>query len=456
MRTGSALLRSLGLVVVYWVHGIALVSGQTVSDGTGSDQKNSASPAKSPKGEVHRTSIDPESPPRNPPSRPASAGVERKGEAEGRADRPVEDEADRLPTATLADVEVAEATGPTSIRSAPVSAALTPSSPRPKTTPTALRGGESVSSIAGSSETGTLARPPEPEENASEENIPQELQRRAEKPAPSQAARGGHLVDRWEIPETLSPGMHEVEWPEWLFSGADLYVDEPPPYAEIATLPLFYVYPPRETELKRKMKKLVRKKIFREIRRHVKRRWRKLFKGDPTMRFSTYEETLAKINHIGKGGDRVDEFNDDYRTNEAKDQVFRRESRRGEPEIPLFTWGPLTVTDSGSLRFDMGTAAATEGDDIVVVEKVDVGENNAKPLFSGREYKLHTSLNVSVNDDFDAGRNYVPFLSSYGADIEVEWLSDILGREMVGAEFEVEFDDDGDVAAFFNFVIKSR
>jgi hypothetical protein len=63
---------------------------------------------------------------------------------------------------------------------------------------------------------------------------------------------------------------------------------------------------------------------------------------------------------------------------------------------------------------------------------------------------------MSVNDDFTGGENYLPFLSSYGVEVEIEWLSDILGREMVGAEFEVEFDDDGDVAAFFNFVIKSR
>ncbi len=115
----------------------------------------------------------------------------------------------------------------------------------------------------------------------------------------------------------------------------------------------------------------------------------------------------------------------------------------------------MTVTDTGELRFDMGTAAASDIEE-VVIESVEVGGKNAKPLFSGREYKLSTSFRMSINDDFSGGENYLPFLSSYGVDVEVEWLSDILGREMVGAEFEVEFDDDGDVAAFFNFVIKSR
>ena len=41
---------------------------------------------------------------------------------------------------------------------------------------------------------------------------------------------------------TLSPA--EVEWPGWVFDGTDLYVAEPPPYADIAPLPLFYVRPP--------------------------------------------------------------------------------------------------------------------------------------------------------------------------------------------------------------------
>ncbi len=295
----------------------------------------------------------------------------------------------------------------------------------------------------------------EVEEAPAVESIVEELRRRTERPALSQGMRSSRHIERWEVPKTWSLGSAEVEWPEWVLEGTDLYVEEAPAYAEIAPLPLFYVHPPMETELKRKMKKLVRKKLFREIRRHTKRRWRKLFKDSPTMRFSTYEETLAKINHIGKGGDMVDVFNNDYSINEAKDHVFQRESRRGEADIPLFTWGPVTVTDTGELRFDMGTAAASDIEE-VVIESVEVGGKKAKPLFSGKDYKLSTSLSLHVNDDFTGGENYLPFLSSYGVDVEIEWLSDILGREMVGAEFEVEFDDDGDVAAFFNFVIKSR
>ncbi len=285
--------------------------------------------------------------------------------------------------------------------------------------------------------------------------VVEEMRRRSERAPPSQGMRKSEHVEQWEIPETWSLGSAEVEWPQWVFEGTDLYIDEAPDYAEIEPLPLFYVQPPRETELKRKVTKVVRNKLFREVRRHVKRRWRKLFKDSPTMTFNTYEEMLAKINNIGKSGDEVDVFNEDYNVNDAKDQIFRKESRHGEAEIPLFSWGPLTVTDAGSIRFDMGTAASAEEED-VVVETVELGGKKAKPLFSGREYKLSTSLQMSVNGDYTGGENFMPFLSSYGLEMEVEWLSDILGREMVGAEFEVEFDDDGDVAAFFNFVIKSR
>ena len=58
--------------------------------------------------------------------------------------------------------------------------------------------------------------------------------------------------------------------------------------------------------------------------------------------------------------------------------------------------------------------------------------------------------------DYHPGGNYAPFLKSYGIDIEVEWLSDVLEREHFTTEFSLEFDRKGELAGFFNFVIRAR
>ena len=126
-------------------------------------------------------------------------------------------------------------------------------------------------------------------------------------------------------------------------------------------------------------------------------------------------ETLAKINRIGKE-DEFDGFNDEYRTNETRDSVFGRE-RQGEADIPLLTVGPLTLTDSGDVYFDFGRAASEDE----LVEVVDIGKKESKPLFSSQHYKLNTSLRVHFNPlRYQAGGNHLPMIQSYGIEFEVD------------------------------------
>ena len=166
-----------------------------------------------------------------------------------------------------------------------------------------------------------------------------------------------------------------------------------------------------------------------------------------------YEDRLLQINNIGKDPDEYDEFNVEYRTNEAKQNVFHRKKLEGEPDVGLFTWGPLTVKDSGALKFDLGTAAhAGELDD-----KLNVGEIKPKPFISTKDYRVETSFNVDV-DPFQGYRegDIVHFFRRFGLTVDVNWLSDVLGREMVTTELELEADTHGEFAVFANIVIKSR
>lgn len=271
---------------------------------------------------------------------------------------------------------------------------------------------------------------------------------------PRQAHRGRYTpgeIFRWDLPtqqDYYRPA--ERPWPSWVLTGRDLYWESSPEYAD-GDLPLFYLAATRETEISRKVNNLVREKVFREFRRLVKREWKNLYRESSTMRYSQYEETLTKINRIGKE-DEFDGFNDQYRTNETRDSVFGRE-RQGEADIPLLTVGPLTLTDSGDVYFDFGSAASEDED----LEVVDIGKKESKPLFSSQHYKLTTSLRVNVNMlRYEAGGNHVPMVQSYGIEFEVDWLSDVLKREMITNEFAIEVDRYGEVAAFFNFVISSR
>ena len=72
-------------------------------------------------------------------------------------------------------------------------------------------------------------------------NRPPPAEPDVETPEPAVAEDDTSMSELPSRSESTSPA--EVEWPEWVFEGTDLYVDEAPPYAEIAPLPLFYVRP---------------------------------------------------------------------------------------------------------------------------------------------------------------------------------------------------------------------
>jgi hypothetical protein len=289
-----------------------------------------------------------------------------------------------------------------------------------------------------------------------------EILRAAEAPD----ARGGEPstslpwvhADEIGRPDSLGDPLFESSLPD--FSPWMLFEDkldkrrapaDIPEYLENDLLPLYYVPPPRETEMALKIKKLIRKKVYREIRSKVRREWKNRFRESPSITFAQYEQRLLPINHIGREPSEYDTFDVEYATIETKQDIFRYKNRDGEADIPLLTLGPLIFTDSGEVQFDVGSAAHT--DDV----KLDVGADQKKCLVGGKDYRVGTRLNFSV-DPLRAfnGNDIRGTVRSYGVTVEVDWLTDVLSRDTVAAEIECEADLQGDYAVFANFVLKGR
>lgn len=247
----------------------------------------------------------------------------------------------------------------------------------------------------------------------------------------------------------------------WKLFQGEISLDGPPAYTGVRPpRSSFSVAPAHETRLARKLKQMARKKAYQEIRRAVKREWRDQYR-DSTIRYDKYRSQMVRIRNIGKDPSAFDELDAEFNTDEVRENLFRRSYRDGERELPLLTWGPLTVTDSGSVFFDLGRFSG-EDDSLDLTEdhlSVADGQQREKhsPFLASKDYRIHTRFSFDVRPEraFRGGKT-IYVVDSYGIAVDIDFLSAVLGRDMVTAEFEVEVDDHEEVAAFFNFVIKGR
>ena len=251
----------------------------------------------------------------------------------------------------------------------------------------------------------------------------------------------------------------EYKLPPWdLFDGRLTYFEAPawvdPEAAEPSR---FRLSRPYETRLARRLKKLARKKLYQEVRRAVKRQWRSQFRESNHLRYDLYQERMVAISNIGKDPQDIDDLDFGYRTNDIKEDLFEDNYLDGEREIPLLTWGPLTITDSGSMHFNLA-AMKGEGEESEPALEVGAKEKTERaPFLATKDYRIDTSFKVDLDPAkaFSNGNPMAAF-DSYGFAIEVDILSDVLARDVISAEIEIEVDDHRDFAGFFNIVVKSR
>lgn len=227
---------------------------------------------------------------------------------------------------------------------------------------------------------------------------------------------------------------------------------------------LFPVHQPEDPEFVGKLRKLIHVKFHRELRRGLRSELKSLYRDNVSMRREVYEGRLLQINNLGRlstNREAPEDVDAEYTARELKQEFFGERGHQGESSTPLFAWGALSVSDTGSLKCDLGTVTRSlfgeeTEEEREELEQVKIGEERNECLFRSRQLRLRTNFRFDV-DPFKSGVVSEPLtvVRRCGLAVEIEWLSDILGRERASTEIEIETDLDGDHKAFVNFVIKS-
>ncbi len=231
-----------------------------------------------------------------------------------------------------------------------------------------------------------------------------------------------------------------------------------PPYIreEKAYNPPIDIEPLKDCPPVRGLKNLIQNELFRQLRSRLKREWRQQFAAS-NMGYDSYMDRLIDINQIGRYVESRDQVTQEYYLFRARENVFRR-YHEGEDEIPVLKLGPLMVLDSGSLSFDASLLTRLFAQD-QEEKSLELGprlEDARRPLFSGKSFRVHTKFRLSI-DPFRAltSGDAMDTFRSYGAVVDISWLTDILRRERFVTEFETQYSGDGELAFFFNLVMKS-
>jgi len=248
------------------------------------------------------------------------------------------------------------------------------------------------------------------------------------------------------------------EEPWYLVDRERLEFADPPRYVQFDPPPLFYIEMPDDSRYTRAFKTVLRKKLYSELRRRAKRSWREVYASRPRMTYTEYEDRLLAINRLGRESSDYDPFHDDYYTSELKEDLFGESYAEGESDIPLVAWGPFVITDRGSMRVELARVAEiarfVEEPDKLEIES---GEQPKKPFLASEDYRIHTNLRLHFDPVGPISEGDATWLiKRYGVAVTVDWLSDVLGTELLSAEVEAEVDRDGDFGVAVNFVIRSR
>ncbi|HVR74373.1 MAG TPA: hypothetical protein VMT52_08575 [Planctomycetota bacterium] len=227
---------------------------------------------------------------------------------------------------------------------------------------------------------------------------------------------------------------------------------------------LYPVNQPEDPEFVFKLRKLIHVKFHRELRRGLRSELKSLYRDDLSMRREVYEGRVFQVNNLGRlptNREAPEDLDAEYTARELKQEFFGERRHQGESSTPLFAWGALSVSDTGSLKCDMGTVARSlfgeeTDEEREEREEVTIGEERQECLFKSRQLRLRTNFRFDV-DPFRSGVGSEPLtvVRRCGLAFEVEWRSDILGRERASTELEIETDLDGEYKAFINFVVKS-
>ena len=232
--------------------------------------------------------------------------------------------------------------------------------------------------------------------------------------------------------------------------------DEPPVYVNYDPDPMFRLKPPVETRFARAARRLAEKKFYVELRRNLKREWQKNYENSSGLAYDKYQEQMLRINEIGREAHEYNLLVGDYYSSRLKGELFEEGYEGGEKDIQLLGWGPFTIMDSGSMKVHFEKLFNAEDS----LPRLGVPETK-NPGHEGFLVSEHYRVDTNLRLRFDFGQlieegDVVGLLESYGVSVSIDWLSKILGREMLTAELEAEVNRQGDYAVALNFVLIGR
>ena len=261
-------------------------------------------------------------------------------------------------------------------------------------------------------------------------------------------------IETEELFKQESASSERIPW--YVAEQRGIQFEAPPPYVDYRPLPLFHIEPPKLSLYARALKTVARRKFYSELRRRAKRSWRDVYANRPRMDYGEFEEGMLAISRLGREPSRHDPFSADYYTTEFKEDLFSRSYREGESDVPLVAWGPLVVTDAGSLRVDLARVKNLkkffmESEEV----KLETGEGAGESFLATEAFRIRTNLRLHF-DPLGPVEEGDPTwaIKRYGVAVTVDWLSDVLAKEMFSAEIEAEFERDGDFGVGINFLIE--
>ena len=232
--------------------------------------------------------------------------------------------------------------------------------------------------------------------------------------------------------------------------------DEPPVYVNYDPDPMLRLKPPVETRFARAARRLAEKKFYVELRRNLKREWQKNYENSSGLAYDKYQEQMLRINEIGREAHEYNLLVGDYYSSRLKGELFEEGYEGGEKDIQLLGWGPFTIMDSGSMKVHFEKLFNAE-DSLPRLGEPETKNPGHEGFLVSEHYRVDTNLRLR----FDLGQlieegDVVGLLKSYGVSVSIDWLSKILGREMLTAELEAEVNRQGDYAVALNFVLIGR
>ena len=295
--------------------------------------------------------------------------------------------------------------------------------------------------------------------------------RRIKRVTGAQTHRQGSRGDRapWVAVRTLTPpGLEEEELfrktraveklPPW-YTYSNIYdigVEVPSDYLVSSDEQILDTSLPPEAPLARAVKRLIERKFYLEMRRFLKEEWRKSYDNSSGLTYDQFEERLLLINEIGREPGEYGLLEGDYYSAELKGELFEKTYVGGERDIPILAWGPLRIMDSGSMKVHFEEILDIEGffPQVGEPEKKSPGGEGIL-LFD--EYRIDTNFRLGFDmGAFFDGDDVTRVIDSYGISVSVDWLSKVLGRELMTTEFEAEIDRDGGYGFAFNWILSVR